>query len=83
MIKVISAAALIAAAWGSAPGFAATGYDYNAQSYGDPAYNSRYQGDSQQYGAFNRLGCPPGSVIESFPNGNGQRCALPGGGYRY
>ncbi len=83
MIKVLSAAALIAATLGAAPAFAANGYDYRAQSYSDPAYNRRQQDERAQYQEFNRLNCPPGSTVESFPNQNGQRCALPGGGYSY
>ncbi len=82
MIKILTAAALIAASFAAAPAFAATGDNYQAQSYGDPSYNNRYQNDYQENPAFTQ-GCPRGSIPQSFPGGSGRRCALPNGGYTY
>jgi uncharacterized membrane protein len=84
VIKIMSAVALIAASLAAAPAFAAPGNDYQAQAYKDPFYytQNRGQNDSNSNQAFTQ-GCPPGAVPESWPNGSGRRCALPGGGYSY
>ena len=83
MLKILTAAAFVAASIAAAPALAGAGYDYRAQSYGDPSYNRHEtQNNYQENPAFTQ-GCPRGSVPESFPNQNGRRCALPGGGYTY
>jgi hypothetical protein len=83
VIRYFTAAALVAASLSAAPAFAAPG-DYQAQSYSDPfSYDhNRGQNDYNSNPAFTQ-GCPPGAVPESWPNGSGRRCALPGGGYSY
>ena len=47
----------------------------------DNAFN-QWQNSPQAYGGVNRF-CGPGQIPESFPSGNGVRCAFPGGGYSY
>jgi len=83
MIRILSAAALIAASLTAAPAFAAHHSDYEAQSSGSPYYShDQYQNGYNENPAFTQ-GCPRGSIPESFPNGSGRRCALPNGGYTY
>jgi len=84
VIRLMTAAALAAASFAAAPAFAAVGDDYQAQMYKDPFYNTqnRDQGSYNENPAFTQ-GCPQGAIPESWPNGSGRRCALPGGGYSY
>ena len=81
MIRMLSAAALIAASVAAVP---ASANDYRAQSYRDRDYHggNQYNYDPASNPAFTQ-GCPPGAIPESYPNGNNRRCALPGGGYTY
>jgi hypothetical protein len=65
-----------------ATGGALAQQDMRAQ-YPDNHYG-RYSGwDSPEaFSGINRF-CGPGEIPQSFPDGNGVRCELPGGGYRY
>jgi hypothetical protein len=80
VIKTLTAAAFVAATFAAAPAFAAQSENYQAQSYGDPSYYNQNQNDYRENPAFSQ-GCPRGSIPQSFPGGNGRRCALPNGGY--
>jgi hypothetical protein len=78
----MTAAALIAASFAAAPAGAAQHSDYQAQMNRDPYYSGQNRDYGDENPAFT-LGCPRGSIPESFPNALGRRCALPGGGYSY
>jgi len=81
MIRILGAAALVAASIAAVP---ASANDYRAQSHRDRDYQSgnQYNYDPGSNPAFTQ-GCPPGAIPESFPNQSGRRCALRGGGYTY
>jgi hypothetical protein len=82
MFRIFSAAALIVACAATTPALAVHHSDYRAQSNGAPYSQDPYQNSYDENPAFTQ-GCPRGAIPESFPNGIGRRCALPGGGYSY
>lgn len=82
MIKILTATALLAASFASAPAFAKQNEPYRAQGYSDPYYQGQSQNRYDENLAFTQ-GCPRGAIPESFPGGSGRRCALPNGGYTY
>lgn len=74
--SLIAASLLLTAAGG------AFAQDMRAQ-YPDNHYGRSSGWDSPEaFGGVNRF-CGPGEIPQSFPDGNGVRCELPSGGYRY
>jgi hypothetical protein len=82
--RMLIGAALCAGGLLSASGAMAWDDQRNAtaQEQRAPFYSNQHNYDYGSSPAFTE-GCPAGAIPEPFPNGNGRRCALRGGGYAY